>query len=128
MFACEDDEFVSFVIECFKCSSVTFELAGVAFSELFENRANRNDDFVDALTHMGMAKRKDLKMELRIACMMVKRTQRKPQSKRGQHWQREWQAQCDVSEEEEFLQLQQRNETERHMKKAPREKDQRCWR
>ena len=116
MFACEDDEFVRFVIESFKCSSVTFELPGVAFSEPVENRANRNDDFVDALTQMGMAKRKNLKIELGIACMMVKPTQRKSQAKRGQHWQREWQAQCDVVEEEEILQLQQRNETERHMR------------
>lgn len=57
MYACEDDEFVRFVIESFKCSSVAFELPGVAFTEPFENRANRNDDFVDALTQMGMAKR-----------------------------------------------------------------------
>ena len=88
--ACEDDEFVRFVIGFFKGSNVNFEPPGVAFTEPFDIRANCSDELVDALTGMVMAKRKILRTSLGNACMMAKQARRNTTSV------------TDVAIEEEF--------------------------
>ncbi len=82
-FACEDDEFVMFVIIFFEGSNVNFEVPGVAFTEPFDIRASCSDEFVDALTGTVSAKRKVLRTSLGNACIMAKQARRNTTSVTG---------------------------------------------
>lgn len=70
MSACEDDEFVMFVVGYFNGSSVPLELPGVTVTALFVIWVNCDDEFIDALTRIVMAKRKALRLSLGNTCMV----------------------------------------------------------